>query len=213
MSSPLIVTAWRGHEHFAKWLVSELQPKVTVELGVDYGFSSFTFATPGIGNVYGVDSFEGDPEAGHRDTYDDVIRRRDELGIKNLELIRGYFSDVAKTWTQPIDILHIDGRHRHEDVKEDFEIWSAFVRPGGVILLHDTCVDKEPYQVNLFFAEITLPKTNFEFSNGLGVVSTDQAIIDKINRVFHNPFVTSAPVKLAKRIGRKIKRTISPEKF
>ncbi|MEI7986448.1 MAG: class I SAM-dependent methyltransferase [Armatimonadota bacterium] len=213
MSSPLIVTAWRGHEHFAKWLVHEVQPKVIVELGVDYGFSSFTFATPGIGQVYGVDSFEGDPEAGHRDTYNDVMKRRDELGIKNLELIRGYFSDVAKTWDKAIDILHIDGRHRYEDVKEDFEMWSKFVHPGGVILLHDTCVDKEPYQVNRFFAEITLPKTNFEFSNGLGIVSTDQAIISKIDQVFHNKFVTSAPIKLLKRISRKIKRTISPEKF
>jgi predicted O-methyltransferase YrrM len=121
MDRPLIVTAWRGHEIFATWLVKEIQPKVIVELGVDKGYSSFTFALPGIGTVYGVDSFEGDPEAGLRNTYPEVIAKRDELGIKNLELVKGYFSDVAKTWTEPIDILHIDGRHRYEDVKEDFE--------------------------------------------------------------------------------------------
>jgi predicted O-methyltransferase YrrM len=213
MDRPLIVTAWRGHEIFATWLVKEIQPKVIVELGVDKGYSSFTFALPGIGTVYGVDSFEGDPEAGLRNTYPEVIAKRDELGIKNLELVKGYFSDVAKTWTEPIDILHIDGRHRYEDVKEDFEIWSKFVRPGGVILLHDTVVEKDNYEVKRFFAEINMPKTNFVRSNGLGVVSTDPKIIAKINRVFGIPFVNTAPGILASRVLRKLTRMVKPAKL
>ena len=190
-----------------------MQPKVIVELGVDKGYSSFVFSDPGIGTIYGVDSFEGDPEAGLRNTYPEVIAKRDELGIKNLELVKGYFSDVAKTWDRPIDILHIDGRHRYEDVKEDFETWSKFVRPGGVILLHDTIVEKENYDVKRYFAEIDMPKTNFVRSNGLGVVSSDPKIIAKINRVFGIPFVNSAPGMLASRILRKLTRMIKPVKF
>ena len=213
MDQPLIVTAWRGHEVFASWLVREMKPKVIVELGVDKGFSSFVFATPGIGTVYGVDSFEGDPEAGMRNTYPEVIAKRDELGIKNLELIKGYFSEVAKTWTQPIDILHIDGRHRYEDVKEDFETWSKFVRPGGIILLHDTVVEKQNYDVKRYFAEIDTPKTNFVRSNGLGVVSSDPVIIAKINRTFGIPFVNSSAGMLCSRSLRKVRRLFKPAKF
>lgn len=204
--SALIVSAWRGHERFAEWLVKELNPEIVVELGVDYGFSTFIFARAGAGRVYGIDSFEGDPEAGHRDTYDAVVCRQKELGIENIELIRGYFADVAKTWDKPIDILHIDGRHRYEDVKEDYELWSKFVRPGGVILLHDTAVLREPYGVHRFFQEITLPKTTFTHANGLGIVSTDAALIEKVKRVHKIWLVAWRPWHLAQRIGRKIKK-------
>ena len=204
----LIVSAWRGHERFAEWLVKELKAETVVELGVDYGFSSYIFARAGAKQVYGVDSFEGDPEAGKRDTYSAVLERQKELGIENLTLIRGYFADIAKTWDKPIDILHIDGRHRYEDVKEDYELWSKFVRPGGVILLHDTFVFRENYGVHQFFEEIKLPKTNFTHANGLGIVSSDQKLIDRINRE-HKIWLVSKPAwHFAQRVGRKIKKIL-----
>jgi len=205
----LIVSAWRGHEGFADWLARELKAQTVVELGVDYGFSSFVFARAIAGHggtVYGIDSFEGDPEAGHRDTYEAVVARQKELGIGNLELIRGYFADVAKDWDRPIDILHIDGRHRYEDVKEDYELWSRFVRPGGVILLHDTAVLREPYGVHLFFGEISLPKTNFTHANGLGVVSSDAALIERIKREHKIWLVSQSWWHFAQRVGRKLKK-------
>jgi predicted O-methyltransferase YrrM len=47
-----------GHEDFAVRLVEHLKPKVVVDLGVDYGFSTFAFALPNIGTVYGIDWFQ-----------------------------------------------------------------------------------------------------------------------------------------------------------
>lgn len=43
-------------------------------------------------------------------------------------------------WAVPkdIDLLHIDGSHEFEDVKGDFFQYYAKMKPGGVILLHDT---------------------------------------------------------------------------
>ena len=207
MASELIVSAWRGHERFADWLVREMDAKTIVDLGVDLGFSSFVFAraTNG-GTVYGIDSFEGDIHVGERNTYEQVVAKREELGIKNVELIKGYFSEVANTWDKPIDILHIDGRHEYEDVKEDYEVWSKFVRPGGVILLHDTTVFRSPYEVHRFFAEIDLPKTNFTHSNGLGVVSSDASLIAKIERE-HKIWLVSKPAwHFAQRVGRKLRK-------
>ena len=45
---------------------------------------------------------------------------------------------AAHWWCEPIDFLYLDGDHRYEAVKRDFEDWSCHVRPGGVILLHDS---------------------------------------------------------------------------
>lgn len=57
-------TAWTGHRQFAEWLVKFVNPKVIVDLGVDYGYSTFSFAIPRIGHVYGIDNFSGDDFVG-----------------------------------------------------------------------------------------------------------------------------------------------------
>lgn len=52
-------------------------------------------------------------------------------------------SSYAKVKTilngQPLDFLFIDGDHTYEGVKKDFEMYSPFVRSGGLIALHDIC--------------------------------------------------------------------------
>lgn len=183
-------TCWDGHRNFAEWLVSYLKPEVIVDLGVDWGFSTFCFAMPRIGHVYGVDTFEGDDYTGkpEGDNYQYVLSKREKLFMEdNVTFIKGYFDDVAKTWNKKIDILHIDGDHSYEAVKNDFETWSKFVSDDGVILLHDTCVEEirgNHYGVKKFFDEINLPKCTFTHTFGLGVVSKNKNIIDLIKHNF-----------------------------
>ncbi|SEV88801.1 Methyltransferase domain-containing protein [Chitinophaga sp. YR573] len=38
-----------------------------------------------------------------------------------------------------VDFLFIDGDHSYAGVKADFENYSTFVRPGGLIVFHDVC--------------------------------------------------------------------------
>ena len=38
---------------------------------------------------------------------------------------------------EEIDVLLIDGGHSIENVTEDFNLWSPFVRSGGCVLFHD----------------------------------------------------------------------------
>jgi len=175
---------WRDHREFADWLVRRIQPDLTVDLGVDYGYSTFCFAIPQIGNVYGIDSFEGDEFAGVRDTYDYVLEKQKELELNNITFVKGYFDEIVKTWNKQIDILHIDGMHDYKSVKNDFEKWSPFVKENGIILMHDTMVDNPEFGVSKFFKEINLPKTNFGHCNGLGVVCKDTNIIDEIKKNF-----------------------------
>ena len=163
-------TSWAGHRKFAEWLVNFLNPKVVVDLGVDYGYSTFSFAIPRKGHVYGVDNFEGDDYVGidsQRMKYNFVNMKREKLHLQeNMTFIEGDFNEVAKTWDKKIDILHIDGSHHYEDVKRDYETWIKFLSDDGVILMHDTCVGDMrvngiEYGVRKFYDEIDLPKFTF----------------------------------------------------
>lgn len=203
-----ILSAWNwdpkpGHRKFANWLVENLNPTTIVDLGVDLGYSSFCFAEVGIGHVYGIDTFEHGTMTGPRDN--DEFRRIYMQGAKdpeefvnkfkkdnfidNVTFIKGYFSDVLKTWDKKIDILHIDGMHTYDAVKEDYETWSKWVDPFGVVLFHDTVTFAD---VRRFVNEIPLPKLNFPTSHGLGVVSRNTELLDKI--VVNFPYVNKGPI-------------------
>jgi glycosyltransferase involved in cell wall biosynthesis len=183
-------TAWAGHRNFAEWLVRFVNPKVTVDLGVDYGFSTFCFALPRIGHVYGIDNFVGDDfivkEGPNKLDY--VMMKKEKLHLQdNVTFIEGDFTEVAKTWDKKIDLLHIDGSHHYEDVKKDFEIWSKFLSDDAIILFHDTAIenyDGKVYGVKKFFEELDLPKFNIEHSFGLGVACKNEVLLGYIKNNF-----------------------------
>jgi len=185
-------TAWSGHRQFAEWLVKFMNPKVIVDLGVDYGYSTFSFAIPRIGHVYGIDNFVGDDFVGteeNRFKFNFVNMKKEKLHLQdNITFIESSFDDASKNWDKKIDILHIDGSHHYEDVKKDFETWSKFVNDDGVILLHDTCIETHNgrgYGVKKFFEEIDLPKVTFTHCYGLGVVSKNKNLIKTVKEKFN----------------------------
>jgi predicted O-methyltransferase YrrM len=81
------------------------------------------------------------------------------------ELIKALGNSNAK-----IDFLMIDGDHTYEGVKADFEIYSKFVRKGGVIAFHDiidTPLHRELFcRVDKFWNEIKDGKEHDEFIEG-----------------------------------------------
>jgi hypothetical protein len=184
-------TAWYGHRQFAENLVRFLNPKVIVDLGVDWGYSTFSFALPRIGHTYGIDNFVGDDFVGTdelRKKYNFVTMKREKLHLQdNLTLIEGDFNEVAQTWDKTIDILHIDGSHKYEDIKRDFETWSKFVTDNGIILLHDTCIESlngNDYGVKKFFDELDMPKFTFTHCYGLGVICKNEVVLNHIKNNF-----------------------------
>jgi len=52
------------------------------------------------------------------------------INVKSEEIVPG--------WAKPVGLLWIDGDHRYESVKQDFELWAPHVVPNGLIALHDT---------------------------------------------------------------------------
>jgi hypothetical protein len=83
---------------------------------------------------------------------------------------------------QTIDLLHIDGFHSYEAIKEDFETWLPKVSPDGIILLHDIHVRRNTFGVYKFWQEIKTQFKTIEFvgSHGLGVVFLGEVPVGKL---------------------------------
>jgi predicted O-methyltransferase YrrM len=186
-----ITSAWTGQRKCAHWLVHNTkQDKIIVELGVDWGFSFFVFASAlketGFGKIYGIDLFEGDNHAGYRCTYKNVLENIKEHELDNfVDIIKGDFTDISKLWSKKIDILHIDGFHTFEAVKNDFDSWSPHVVDDGIILFHDTHIDG--FQIKDFFRSLTGGyRLYFEHSAGLGIYTKNEALKNAILATFDN---------------------------
>jgi len=54
--------------------------------------------------------------------------------------IEKFSYDAVHEWTAPIDLLVIDGDHSDAGVERDWNDWSRFVKPGGVVIFHDACI-------------------------------------------------------------------------
>lgn len=63
-------------------------------------------------------------------------------------------SKVAIALKDPLDFLFIDGDHSYEGVKSDFQMYSPFVRKGGMVALHDIVSLRPDYGVRCFWNEI-----------------------------------------------------------
>lgn len=75
-----------------------------------------------------------------------------------------------------LDLLFIDGDHSYDGVKADFERYSGFVRPGGVIAFHDIqpCAARPGVEVSRFWRDYQLPGTRAEYvkdraQDGMGI--------------------------------------------
>ena len=100
-----------------------------------------------------------------------------------MELVVGDFDSISKLWKTPIDILHIDGLHTYEAVKNDFTNWSPFVKEEGIVLFHDIAV--QSFGVKEFFRELTGGyKLFFLHSAGLGIFTRNKDLRDKIMNAF-----------------------------
>lgn len=180
-------SAWTGHGELAIKIVNTFNPNVIVDLGVDFGFSTFSLAYSKIGKVYGIDWFEGDIHTGHRNTYDIVLEQCEYLAknfnLDNIEIIKEDFNILANKWTNKIDLLHIDGLHTYEAVKNDYDNWSKFTHEQSIILFHD--VESFEQTVGKFFCELGGYKLIHTGSAGLGILTKSKSVYDILLNLVH----------------------------
>lgn len=52
-------------------------------------------------------------------------------------MVVGPSATIAAHWHTPVGLLFIDGGHAEDVAMADYELWSRFVAPGGLIAIHD----------------------------------------------------------------------------
>jgi predicted O-methyltransferase YrrM len=154
-------SAWVGLEFRYRELLGDIgQVQRIVDLGVDYGFSMFHFAMhyPDA-EVIGVDNFTLNSDS------EDWVNQHIHL-FQNVTIIKGNTVDVGKSFSEIVDLLHIDADHEYESVSTDFSAWIHVVRPGGRVLFHDT--RSYSSTVGRFFRELEGDKREITRYCGLG---------------------------------------------
>jgi predicted O-methyltransferase YrrM len=177
-----VPSTWLENYAFGYDLIHFLRPKTVVELGVFWGGSFFVFCqavkAAGVAStVYAVDTWEGDSQAGklEEETYQSFQKHREAHFSDISKVMRMRFEEALPSFPDgSIDLLHIDGFHTYEAVREDYEKWSPKVSASGIILFHDVKVvdEEQKFGVKRFWDEIKQGKRYFEMENefGLGIL-------------------------------------------
>jgi hypothetical protein len=177
----LTPTAWGGHIPFMFCVMKQLRPRIYVELGTHHG-ASFFAACQAIRKFdidcspTAIDLWIGDEHAGK---YDESVYKNFTWLLQERysgigKVLRKDFNDaVADFGDGSIDLLHIDGLHTYEAVKNDYDTWLPKMSEKGVILFHDTVVMERGFGVWRLWGEIKDLYTSFNFSHthGLGIIA------------------------------------------
>jgi predicted O-methyltransferase YrrM len=183
LDASLNITPWSTNRRFACDLVAFLEPENIVELGSHYGCSLFCFAQVVKDKklptkIYGIDTWQGDEQAGFYG--EEIIRRvkniqKQQFAGQKITLIREFFRDALPRFTdKSIELIHIDGLHTYEAVKDDFETWLPKLGEEGVILFHDIAGEakKKRYGSVRHWAELKKQYPSLEMTHnwGLGIL-------------------------------------------
>lgn len=123
-------------------ILAELQPQRALEIGTANGGTLLfltRLASP-VATIASIDleALEGGYSVERQWFYERFARRRQHLhllrGSSHSFWMRRRLGEVFDG--RPLDYVFIDGDHRYEGVKKDFETYGSMVRTGGVIAFH-----------------------------------------------------------------------------
>ena len=94
-----------------------------------------------------------DPDLGMIDTlpfFRRTVRDADLEGT--IVAVVGDSPTLASLWATPLAMVFIDGGHGAEPAHRDYEGWSRYVKPGGLLAIHDVFEDpadggRPPYEI------------------------------------------------------------------
>ena len=146
LNSQLKFAYWEGHRNFIYDFLNFMKPQHILELGSQYGCSLFAMAQSIKDHelectIDAVDFWNGD--IGAPDTGEKVFSMVEETKERfysevKLNLHRMGFDDARPQFSaESVDLIHIDGGHRYEDVDHDFNLWLPTLKDNGIIMFHD----------------------------------------------------------------------------
>ena len=118
-------------------VVRDLKPRTVVEIGRFRGGSTFLIAAAlgdGIVHSYDLDTRDGHSGAeldGH------LVAALQRFGLSDRAHLHVADSRSADPPASEIDLLFIDGDHREEGVRADFDRWSPLLSARGHVIFHD----------------------------------------------------------------------------
>ena len=185
-------SAWIQHIPFAFFIMAVMRPNKVVELGSYLGASFFAFCQAAKEfkiegcECYAIDTWEGDEHAGYygNDVYQMVVAAHDHYK-EFAYLLRMDFDKASKLdELDHIDLLHIDGLHTYEAVKNDFDTWLPKMSDEGVIMFHDVSEMKDDFGVWRLWDEISVryPSFSFYHGHGLGVLLVGDKVKKDLRR-------------------------------
>ena len=227
-----IFSGWYGLRRFGFDLVSFLEPTILVELGTHKGTSFLAFCNSVKKNklktkIFAVDTWQGDSQTGYYSQ--DVLTNLKKILKKhysaiNTKLVKKTFNEAVKQFkNKKIDLLHIDGLHTYEAVKNDYSTWKNLVSDNGIIIFHDIHCKEPGFGVYKFWSEIKKENCTLELkhSNGLGILFNNEKMykqlkpLEKSWQAYYQSqakldqllyFPSNADSELAKEYQKKIKK-------
>jgi predicted O-methyltransferase YrrM len=126
-------------------LVRAARPRVVLEIGLDFGGTFFLWSRAAAPDAHllAIDS----KPVGRFGVWSPFAlpRRGFAVGSQRVSLAMGRDSHSEATRElvaalldgRPVEFLFIDGDHSHDGVRQDFDMYSPLVAPGGLIAFHD----------------------------------------------------------------------------
>lgn len=93
-----------------------------------------------------------DPAVNKLDTLGHFRRTVHDAGLEPwVVAIVGTSEVVGRHWRTPLSLLFIDGGHGAEVARTDYRVWTPWVAPGGLLVIHDVFPDpaeggRPPYE-------------------------------------------------------------------
>jgi len=118
---------------------SEAKAKVVVELGTQIGQSTRALLKATIENGGHMHSVELNPN-----TLSGVGEAMKSAGVDMSfwTAVPGDDLEIVKKWVINMDLLFIDTSHTYENTLKELDAYSGFVLPKGIIVMHDTHIDR-----------------------------------------------------------------------
>jgi hypothetical protein len=199
----LTFSAWSNLVPTLFGLFAFLRPRRYVELGSHYGMSFFG-ACQAVNflnlstDCIAVDSWVGDLHASfHSNEVFESFERTMLESFPEQFYIKSMFEDALVSFDDSsIDLLHIDGYHTYEAVKNDFETWLPKMSKSGVIIFHDINVYERGFGVWRYWDELKnlYPHLALFHSHGLGILYVGESpsvISEALEKINSNPDIKS----------------------